>query len=67
MTRRRWNREPVVLVLLPLEGRTRAIVDAGTYEDSGRLLSNLAHRDLPAEVEQALAELLRALAESHRA
>jgi hypothetical protein len=67
VTRGRENPETVLVIRLPLERPARALIDASTHEDSVRLVINLAGRDLPAEVEQALAELFRVFAESDRA
>jgi hypothetical protein len=58
VTRGRENPAPVLVIRLALEQPAQARIEASTYEDCSRLQANLARRDLRAEVERALGELL---------
>jgi hypothetical protein len=52
---------PRIVVVLPLEGRTRAHLDCATYEEERRLAHDLARRDLLDEIIDALLALFAAL------
>jgi hypothetical protein len=54
---------PTILVVIPAEGRARALLYCESAEDQERLALDVAQRELVREVRQALLELADALDE----
>jgi hypothetical protein len=54
---------PSVVITVPLEGRTRAVLVAGSYEDENALAADLRHSLLLIEIGEALIALFDALDE----
>jgi hypothetical protein len=54
---------PYLLILIPIEGRARAILVCDSEADENHFALDLSARDLLAELSEALRELADALAE----
>jgi hypothetical protein len=52
---------PAIVIEIPVEGRAHAWLRCGSYEEELRLMLDLEHRQLPAEIREALDHLFDVL------